>query len=70
VAFAWRAVFVVAVFIGVGMAVDKIVISHQRAANAPESQVRLSAAMAGLFAGGASASILTLVLAFATKRNG
>jgi hypothetical protein len=67
VKFLWRAILVVAIFIGFGYAIDRAVLTHSRNAATPESQVRLSAAMAGLFGGGAVASVVTLALAFTRK---
>jgi len=68
VRFAWRAILVLAVFIGVGYAVDHAVKQHSLHDGTPESQVRLSAAMAGLFAGGAAASIVLLAVAFRKQK--
>jgi hypothetical protein len=68
VGFAWRAIIVLIVFVGVGVAVDRAIATHERASRTPESQVRLAAAMAGLFAGGAGATIVVLALAFKRSR--
>jgi hypothetical protein len=69
VGFLWRAILVLAVFVGVGYAVDHAVKQHSRHAGTPESQVRLSAAMAGLFTGGAAASAVLLAVAFSKQRS-
>ena len=63
----WRVLLVVAVFAGCGFVVAKLVIAHAVMGGAPLPQVRLAGAMAGLFAGGAAASILVLILAFAKR---
>ena len=51
---AWRAGLLVVVFVGVGLVVDRVVVAHVAAGGAYAIQVRLGAAMAGLFAGGAA----------------
>lgn len=60
----WSALLVAAVFVGVGMVVDRTVLAHAGDRGTPQAQVRLAAAMAGLFAGGAVASATALALAF------
>ena len=62
--FVWKALLVVAVFAGVGLPVDRAVLSRGGSSGTPKAQVRLAAALAGLFAGGAAASVTTLALAF------
>jgi len=59
----WRALVVVAVFVGVGLATADGVVKHAVNAGAAESQVRLAGAMAGLFAGGAAAVVVGIAMA-------
>ncbi len=66
--FVGRALLVVLVFVGCGLIVAKLVMAHGEAGGAPVAQVRLSGAMAGLFAGGAVASLVVLVMAFGKRR--
>ena len=65
--FAWRAIVVLAVFVGAGLAIDRIVVTRA-GQSTPAAQVHLAAAMAGLFGGGAAASVVALALAFGKKR--
>lgn len=58
-----------AVFVGVGVSVDRAVIAHQRNNNTPESQIRLAAAMAGLFSGGAAATVAGLAVLLVKKKS-
>ena len=67
-AFAWRAAIVLLVFIGVGFATAKIVVTHAVNAGAAESQVHLAGAMAGLFAGGLAALLAGIALALSQSR--
>lgn len=64
----WRVLAVLAVFVGCGLFVAKLVIAHAQAGGAPLAQVRLAGWMAGLFAGGALASVVVLALAFGKRR--
>ena len=59
----WRALVVVAVCVGVGLATADGVVKHAVNAGAAESQVRLAGAMAGLFAGGAAAVVVGIAMA-------
>jgi purine-cytosine permease-like protein len=58
---ALRVLLLLVVFAGVGWFAAHVVVSHA-AANTPESQVRLSAATAGLFAGGAAAVLVGIAM--------
>lgn len=58
---ALRAVLLLAVFLGVGAFAVRGVMRHASAAT-PVAEVRLSAAMAGLFAGGAAAVVVGIAL--------
>jgi hypothetical protein len=58
----WRAVALVVVFVGVGVLVDRLVVAHTAAGGAYAIQVRLGAAMAGLFAGGASMVLVGIAM--------
>ena len=60
--YAWKTLLVVAVFLGVGYAVMRLVITHAVQMGTPDSELRLAAAMAGLFAGGAAACIVGIAL--------
>jgi hypothetical protein len=51
----------VGVFAGVGWLTAQVVM-HHAAVGTPAAQVRLSAAMAGLFAGGAAAVVVGIAL--------
>jgi hypothetical protein len=64
----WRALVVVAVFVGVGLATADGVVKHAVNAGAAESQVRLAGAMAGLFAGGAAAVLVGIAMALVAGR--
>jgi hypothetical protein len=57
----WRVVVVVAVFVGVGWLTARGVM-HHAGLGTPAAQVRLSSAMAGLFAGGAAAVIVGIAM--------
>jgi hypothetical protein len=58
---ALRVLVLLTVFAGVAWLAAHMVVSHA-AATTPESQVRLSAAMAGLFAGGAAAVLAGIAM--------
>jgi len=64
----WRALVVVAVFVGVGLATADGVVKHAINAGSAESQVRLAGAMAGLFAGGAAAVLVGIAMLWASAR--
>jgi hypothetical protein len=53
----WRAALVLAVFVFVGLLAEHGVMAHAGSAGNAEAEVRLSAIMAGLFAGGLAAVI-------------
>jgi hypothetical protein len=57
----WRTLVVIAAFVGVGWLTAHVVMDHA-GVGTPVAQVRLSAAMAGLFAGGASAVVVGIGL--------
>jgi hypothetical protein len=58
---ALRVALLLAVFFGVGGLAVRGVIRHA-SASTPVAEVRLSAAMAGLFAGGAAAVVVGIIL--------
>ena len=64
----WRGLLVAFVSVSCGIVVAKLVIAHAVAGGAPMAQVQLAGAMAGLFAGGVVATVITLLLAFARRR--
>jgi hypothetical protein len=59
---AWRFVVVCVVFLGVGLETARLVVAHAVNAGTAESQVRLAGAMAGLFAGGAAAVVVGILM--------
>ena len=59
---AWRTLLVVAVFVGVGLWVTDAVVRHSDAVGGAVAEVRLAAMMAGLFAGGAAATLVGIGL--------
>ena len=61
-----RTLVLVAVFVGVGWVTARAVMNHVASAGAMQPEVRLSGAMAGLFAGGA----VTLIVGIALARSG
>ena len=65
---AWRAAVVLAVFVGVGWATSHAVHTHELARGVTGAEVRLSAWMAGLFAGGAAASLVALAVLLRGRR--
>ena len=59
----WRGAVVLAVFVGVGIAVSHAVMVHETAkAGAPFAEVRLASWMAGLFGGGLAAVVVGIAL--------
>ena len=60
--FAWKSIVVAAVFAGVGVLTAKAVSAHSAPGGAYALQVRLGSAMAGLFAGGAAATLTLIAL--------
>jgi len=67
--FLWRVVLVLVVFVGVGRITSQIVGRHATQAGAYEPEVRLGAAMAGLFAGGFAATVVGIVVIWPRKKN-
>lgn len=59
---AWPALLVAGTFVGVGLWLTSVVARYASAGHAPAAQIRLSSAMAGLFGGGATALVVTLLL--------
>ena len=64
---AWKVVVVLAAFVGVGWLTTRLVIEHAVAAGAYEPEVRLAGMMAGLFAGGAAATLTILAVVWKRK---
>jgi hypothetical protein len=54
----WRALVLVAVFVGVGVLTSRLVVSHAVNAGQAQAEVRLAGEMAGLFAGGGAAMLV------------
>lgn len=65
--FAWRLAVAVVVFAAVGWITDHLVIHHAAQAGSYQPQVRLAAAMAGLFFGGLAATVVGIALALARR---
>jgi hypothetical protein len=61
---ALRALVLVAVFAGVGWMTARAVMNHVASRGAMQPEVRLSGAMAGLFAGGAATLIVGIAMAW------
>jgi hypothetical protein len=59
-----RALVLVAVFAGVGWLTARAVMNHVASRGAMQPEVRLSGAMAGLFAGGAVTLIVGIAMAW------
>ncbi len=59
--YAWRSLLVLVVFLVVGFFVMEGVLAHTVQMGTPEPELRLAAAMAGLFAGGAAACIVGII---------
>jgi len=66
---ALRALVLVAVFVGVGWMTARAVMNHVERKGAMQPEVRLSGAMAGLFAGGAVTLIVGIAMAWSRKKN-
>ena len=60
---ALRALVLMAVFVGVGWMTARAVMNHVASAGAMQPEVRLSGAMAGLFAGGAAVVLVGIAMA-------
>jgi hypothetical protein len=60
--YVWKAIVVVAVFVGVGLLTARAVSAHAAPGGAYALQVRLGSAMAGLFAGGVAATLTLIAL--------
>jgi hypothetical protein len=58
----WRAVMVVAIFVAVGLLTTHVVMAGVHPGSEAEAEVRLTAWMAGLFAGGAAALLAGLAV--------
>ena len=65
---AWRAAVVLAVFAGVGLLTSHAVIAHEVRQGIAGVQVRMAAWMAGLFAGGAAATVAGIALIVTRRR--
>jgi hypothetical protein len=63
-----RVVALVLVFVGVGWLTARGVMGHVASAGAMQPEVRLSGAMAGLFAGGAAALMVGIGMVWVRKR--
>ena len=63
-----RAIVLAAVFVIVGLTAAHMVIGHAGRAGPPRAEVRLTAAMAGLFAGGVAAVVTGVVIAVGRGR--
>ena len=63
-----RVLVLVGVFAGVGWLTARAVMGHVAGAGAMQPEVRLSGAMAGLFAGGAAALLVGIGMVWARKR--
>jgi hypothetical protein len=59
---ALRTVVLVGVFAGVGWLTARVVMDHVASRGAMEPEVRLSGAMAGLFAGGAATLVVGIAM--------
>jgi hypothetical protein len=66
---ALRALVLVAVFVGVGWMTARAVMDRVASKGAMQPEVRLSGAMAGLFAGGAVTLIVGIAMAWSRKKN-
>ena len=62
-----RALVLVAVFAGVGWLTARAVMTHGESTGAMQPEVRLSGAMAGLFAGGATTLVVGIAMAWSRK---
>lgn len=66
----WRALLILATFLGVGYATMHLLVARAVARGTPEYSVRLGGAMGGLFVGGAAACVMGLVLLLSSRRGG
>ena len=64
---ALRAMVLVGVFAGVGWLTARAVMDHVASRGAMQPEVRLSGAMAGLFAGGAVTLVVGIAMAWSRK---
>ena len=64
---ALRGVVLAAVFVGVGWVTARAVMNHVASAGAMQPEVRLSGAMAGLFAGGAVTLIVGIAMVWSRR---
>jgi len=64
---ALRALVLMAVFVGVGWMTARAVMNHVASAGAMQPEVRLSGAMAGLFAGGAVTLIVGIAMVWSRR---
>jgi hypothetical protein len=64
---ALRALVLVAVFAGVGWLTARAVMNHVESKGAMQPEVRLSGAMAGLFAGGAVTLIVGIAMVWSRR---
>jgi hypothetical protein len=64
-----RALVLVAVFAGVGWMTARAVMNHVASSGAMQPEVRLSGAMAGLFAGGAVTLIVGIAMAWSRGKS-
>jgi hypothetical protein len=64
---ALRALVLVAVFAGVGWMTARVVMNHVESKGAMQPEVRLSGAMAGLFAGGAVTLVVGIAMMWSRK---
>jgi hypothetical protein len=62
-----RALVLVVVFAGVGWFTARAVMDHVASRGAMQPEVRLSGAMAGLFAGGATTLVVGIAMAWSRK---
>ena len=65
---ALRALVLMAVFAGVGWFTARAVMNHVASRGAMQPEVRLSGAMAGLFAGGAVTLIVGIAMAWSREK--
>lgn len=63
----WRVLVIVAVFAGVGALTGFAVVAHASAGRDYQPEVRLAGAMAGLFAGGAAATVVGIGMVWRRK---
>lgn len=63
-----RSLLVLAAFLGVGYGTMHVVVARAVAHGAPEYSVRMAGAMAGLFAGGIAAILMTLIVLLGPRK--